>query len=227
MESIKSTPNVDPPPTPLPTKSEHIAAETEVLVPKSPSPSTRDAINNIMDGATRSVLIGAFFPCIPVAVVSAVLLTLIFRNQIKEPYTVIQEIHQYQTTGFVNQTLTAVSNLKAGGNSVYWVWASKSTTPGTLHTIASITGKIMPFITSTSMALVAFFAGRRIINVTEKRKHQSMPTPHQMSILISLLNGSGISPLWDTLKYRFQNDEVLVQPVHLAFWALTWIVVLT
>ena len=180
-----------------------------------------------MQGATLSLLIGAFFPCIPVSVVCAVLLTLIFKNQIKEPYMVVQEIQQTQTTDFVNQTLTEISKLKAGGDNIYWLWATEVTTPGTLHMIASITGKVMPFITSTSMALVAFFAGRRIIRVTKAKKQQSMPTPHQMSILISLLNGSGIKPLWETLKYRFHNHESLVQPVPLAFWSLAWIVILT
>lgn len=77
------------------------------------------------------------------------------------------------------------------------------------------------------MAVVAFFAGRRIIHVTDARKQQSMPTPHQMSILISLLTGSGIKPLWETMKYRIQNHESLVQPVPLAFWSLSWIVALT
>lgn len=214
-------------PTPSSTKSEDMVAEREVLVPKSPTISDRDGNQKIMEGATLSLLIGALFPCIPVTIVCAVLLTLIFRHQIKEPYTVVQEISQVQTTDFVNQTLTAVSKLKAGGDNVYWLWATKSTTPGTLHMIASITGKVMPFITSTSMALVAFFAGRRIINITKVKKQKSMPTPHQMSILISLLNGSGIKPLWETLKYRFNNHEALVQPVPLAFWSLAWIVVLT
>lgn len=226
MESIKSTPNVDPT-TPSPTKTEHTASENEVLIPRPPSPSSGDAQHEIMEGATLSLLIGAFFPCIPVAAVCAVLLTLIFKHQIKEPYMVIGEVTQVKTTDFVNRTLTEIGHLKAGGDSVYWLWATKSTTPGTLHMIASITGKVMPFITSTSMALVAFFAGRSIINVTKVKNQKAMPTPHQMSILISLLNGSGIRPLWDTLKYRFQNHESLVQPVPLAFWSLAWIVLLT
>ncbi|KEF55739.1 uncharacterized protein A1O9_08489 [Exophiala aquamarina CBS 119918] len=51
------------------------------------------------------------------------------------------------------------------------------------------------------MALVAFFAGRRIINVTKLKNQKLMPTPHQVSILISLLSGSGIRPLWDTLNW--------------------------
>jgi hypothetical protein len=173
------------------------------------------------------LLVGAFFPCIPVTAVCATLLSLIFSNQIKEPYTIVQEVSQVQKAHFLNQTLAEVSKIKAGGDNVYWLWATKSTTPGTLHMIASITGKVMPFITSTSMALVAFFAGRRIIHITKVNKQKQMPTPHQMSILISLLNGSGIKPLWETLKYRYQNHEGLVQPVPLAFWSLTWIVVLT
>ncbi|KAK5190833.1 hypothetical protein LTR72_001701 [Exophiala xenobiotica] len=216
------------PPTPFPSNNaERTVAEKEGLVPKSPALSSETGERTIMEGATLSLLMGAFFPCIPVAIVSAVLLTLIFRNRIQDPYTVVQQITQVHSSDLINQTLAEVNQLKAGGNSVYWLWASKQTTPGTLHTIASITGKVMPFITSTSMALVAFFAGRRIIEVTKARKPESMPTPHQMSILISLLNGSGISPLWETIKYRFYNHESLVQPVPLAFWALAWIVMLT
>ncbi|KAK5059709.1 hypothetical protein LTR84_009592 [Exophiala bonariae] len=220
------TPKIDTP-TSSPTKSEVIADEHEVLVPKPPTSSTEDGDQKIMEGATLSLLCGALFPCIPVTAVCAVLLTLIFKNQIKEPYMVVQEVSQAHTTDLINQTLTEVSKLKAGGDNVYWLWAKKSTTPGTLHMIASITGKVMPFITSTCMALVAFFAGRRIISITKVQKQRDMPTPHQMSILISLLNGSGVKPLWETLKYRYRNHEALVQPVPLAFWSLAWIVVLT
>jgi hypothetical protein len=85
----------------------------------------------------------------------------------------------------------------------------------------------MPFLTSSSMALVAFFTGRRILNATKANKQHQMLTPHQMSILISLLNSSGIKPLWDTLVYRYQNHEPLVQPVHLAFGSLSFIVTMT
>jgi len=180
-----------------------------------------------MEGAIVSLIMGAFFPCIPVIAVCAALLSLIFRYRIGAPYTVIQEISQTYNATIINQTLTEISKLKAGGDDIYWLWSNKATQPGTLHTIASITGKVMPFITSTSMAVVAFFAGRKIIDVTKASKQQSMPTPHQMSILISLLTGSGIKPLWDTMKYRYQNHEPLVQPVPLAFWSLSWIVALT
>jgi len=217
----------------MPSKAQHISTETEVLEPKSAEAVSVEVKaesateHAVMEGAIVSLVMGAFFPCIPVIAVSAALLSLIFKYRIEAPYTVIQEISQTHTTTVINQTLTEINNLKAGGGDVYWVWANRYTGPATLHTIASITGKVMPFITSTSMAVVAFFAGRHIIDVTKARKQQSMPTPHQMSILISLLTGSGLKPLWDTMKYRYQNHEPLVQPVPLAFWSLSWIVALT
>ncbi|KPI39580.1 uncharacterized protein AB675_3577 [Cyphellophora attinorum] len=210
------------------TSKDNIDVETTETGVPSTSSSEEDVVEaEIMKGATLSLAMGAFVPCIPVAIVSSVLLTLIFHNEIKAPFTVVQQISTSHSTGFVNTTRTDLQALENGGKAVYWVWATTATTPGTLHTIASITGKIMPFLTSTSMALVAFFAGRRVVQASKKLKYKSIPTPHQMSILISLLNGSGVSPIWQTLKYRMQAHETLVQPVHLAFWSLLWIVAIT
>jgi hypothetical protein len=57
------------------------------------------------------------------------------------------------------------------------------------------------------MALVAFFAGQRIMKAT-LNKTEKLPSPHQVSILIGLVNGGGGKPLWDTFKYRWQHHEV-------------------
>lgn len=62
--------------------------------------------------------------------------------------------------------------------------------------ISSWTAKIIPFVTGASMALVAFFAGQRIIKAT-KAKSEKLPSPHQVSILIGLLNGGKLSLLLD------------------------------
>lgn len=133
--------------------------ETEIPAPESPASTEAEAKaeaeqkHEVMEGAILSLLMGAIFPCIPVAVVCAALLSLIFKNRIEAPYTVIQQITQAHNSSVINETFTEINKLKAGGDAVYWLWAKKSTTPGTLHTIASITGKIMPFITSTSVSL--------------------------------------------------------------------------
>jgi hypothetical protein len=91
--------------------------------------------------------------------------------------------------------------------------------------ISSWTAKIIPFVTGSSMALVAFLAGQRIIRATTTRT-EKLPSPHQVSILINLLNGSGGGPLWDMVKYRWQHHEALVQPLPLAFGCLMFIVVM-
>ncbi|KPI44463.1 uncharacterized protein AB675_8296 [Cyphellophora attinorum] len=201
------------------------AIATEVQPVEQPKADTVQG--ETLQGATLSLLIGAFFPCIPVALVCSILLSIILGNQIKAPFVVLEQVHIVPVTGTINQTLTAINSLKKGGDDVYWLWAKTATTPGTLHTIASVTGKVMPFITSSTMALVAFFAGRRLIQVSRKEKKESMPTPYQMSLLINLLNGSGIQPLWNTSHYWWTHHIPLVRPVILAFWSLTWIVVIT
>jgi hypothetical protein len=92
--------------------------------------------------------------------------------------------------------------------------------------ISSWTAKIIPFVTGASMALVAFLAGQRIIKAT-RTKSTDLPTPHQVSILVNLLNGSGAEPLYDTIKYRWHHHADLVQPLPVAFWCLLFIVVIT
>lgn len=200
-----------------------IATEVQKIGP----PDQGNVEHETLQGATLSLLIGAFFPCIPIALVCSILLSIILGNEIKAPYIVIEQVHSIKVTGTINQTLSAINTLKKGGSDVYWLWAKTATTPGTLHAIASITGKVMPFITSSTMALVAFFAGRRLIQVSRKEKRESMPTPFQMSLLIQILNGSSMQPLWSTIRYWWAHHVPLVRPVILAFWSLTWIIAIT
>ena len=77
------------------------------------------------------------------------------------------------------------------------------------------------------MAVIAFFAARRILDATRSNKLKELPTPHQMSILINLLQGAGLAPLRDTILYKWQNHEHLVQPIPLVFGALSSIVLIT
>lgn len=177
-----------------------------------------------IEGALPDLFYGALLPCVPVVVVSTLLLTIILTHQVdldpgwqwlKEPTA-----GQAPDPSLRNATL----ELKAtGGDAAYYVHYN----PAILVAIASWTSKIIPFITSSSMAVVAFFAGRRILDASRDNKFGQLPTPHQMSILIKLLNGAGLMPLWDTVVYRLQNHERLVQPIPLAFGALSFIVVLT
>ncbi|EXJ75152.1 uncharacterized protein A1O5_01848 [Cladophialophora psammophila CBS 110553] len=179
-----------------------------------------------MEGALPSLLWGAFAPCVPVAIISSVLLTAILYNRIDSSYVFLPAKHE--TTS--NDTIGALQNIQQiesnGGDQAYYLYYNTITNPAVLHMISSWTAKIIPFVTGASMALVAFFAGQRIMKATSN-KSGKLPSPHQVSILIGLLNGGGTQPLLDTVKYRWQNHESLVQPVPLAFWCLSFIVFMT
>ncbi len=62
------------------------------------------------------------------------------------------------------------------------------------------------------MALVGFFAGQHIIDDT-RTKPEKLTTPHQTSLLISLLESGGFQPLFDTISYRRHSRTALAQPV--------------
>ncbi|EXJ58554.1 hypothetical protein A1O7_05981 [Cladophialophora yegresii CBS 114405] len=191
-----------------------------------PTPGPQHAHKKNMDGALTSLLWGAFGPCIPVMVVCSVLLTAILYNRIPDSYV----FDPSKQTKISNDPLSALHGVQAiennGGSKAYYLYEKGITNPAVLHTISSWTAKILPFVTGASMALVAFLAGQRIIKATST-KSERLPSPHQVSILINLLNGGGARPLLDTLKYRWQNHEDLVQPVPLAFWSLLFIVAMT
>ena len=193
-------------------------AESPTVDSRAPDPSAK------IEGALPDLLWGAFLPCVPVVAVSATLLALIFTHRVNvdSGWQILQgptvdSLHD------LNFTDRVTSFAKTGGTNAYYIRFN----PAVLAAIASWTSKIIPFITGSSMAVVAFFAGRRILDASRSHNRDQLPTPHQMSILINLLRGADISPLRETILYRWQNHERLVQPIPLAFSALSLIVFIT
>ena len=177
-----------------------------------------------MEGALLDLLCGAFLPCVPVVVVSASLLALIFRHRVRlDPGW---QLLQAPTTSNVYDPNALDPLLKSaatgGSDGAYYVRIN----PAVLAAIAAWTSKIIPFLTTFLMAVVAFFAARRILDATKSNKPDQLPTPHQMSILINFLRGADVS-IWNTIKYRWRNDEHLVQPIPMAFGALSFIIFVT
>lgn len=194
--------------------------ETESL--KSPTYNHKPPAK--IEGTLPDLLYGGLLPCVPVVLVSTLLLTIILTHRVKLDRGWEQLIPSAAGNGsdlsFVNRTL----ELKVtGGDAAYLIRYN----PAILAAIASWTSKILPFITGSSMAVIAFFAGRRILDATRDNQTGELPTPHQMSILIKLLSGNGAMPLWDTVWYKWQNHEHLVQPIPLAFCALSFVVIIT
>ena len=193
---------------------------TKMEVPKPASDDHKSP--NKTESAWPDLLYGALLPCLTVGLVSTLLLTLIFTHRVHlDPGWQLLKAPTAQTvseSSFFNRTL----HLEAtGGNAAYYIRYN----PAILAAIASWTSKIIPFLTSSSMAIVAFFAGRRILDATRDNKTGQLPTPHQLSILIKLLSGDSAMPLWNTVVYKWQNHEHLVQPIPLAFGALSFIVI--
>ena len=192
---------------------------------ESPTVESKTSVSSTkIQGALPDLLWGAFLPCLPVVAVSATLLALIFTHRVDvDPGWQILQGPTVDSLHGLNFTDRVISFAKAGGTKAYYIRFN----PAVLAAIASWTSKIIPFITGSSMAVVAFFAGRRILDASRSNNPDQLPTPHQMSILINLLRGADISPLRETILYRWQNHERLVQPIPLAFGALSLIVFIT
>ena len=177
-----------------------------------------------IEGALPDLLYGALLPLGLVILVSTLLLAIIFTHQVKNdsgwPSLKAPTTETVFDSSFWNRTLELEAT---GGNAAYYIRYN----PATLAAIASWTSKMIPFITSSSMVVIAFFAGRHILDATRDHKTGQLPTPRQMSVLIKLLSGTDTGPLGNTLKYRWQNREHLIRPIPLAFGALSSVVVIT
>lgn len=92
--------------------------------------------------------------------------------------------------------------------------------PSTITTIASWTSRVIPYLTSSIMALVAFFAARKIVTKSNQGNGDDLPSPEQLTLLIGLLGGSTLEPLKDTIVHRWAHKTKLVDPIPLAFSAL-------
>lgn len=201
-----------------PDRAEETITEVDNQRPLSDESKTSTSI----EGATLDLFRGAFLPCLPVILVTALLLTLIFRHRVDlDPGWLLLQIPT--TTNISDAGLTNLQLQSTGGDAAYYVRFN----PAVLAAIAAWTSKIIPWFTGSSMAVVAFFASRRILNATKNSQSGQLPTPHQTSILINLLSGSGTKPLWDAFVYRWYNHEPIVQPLPMAFGALIFLVIIT
>ena len=173
--------------------------------------------NRDVAAAVWTVTCGVALPCIPVIVISAILLYFIFHYRIiphpgwPELQLPINHSHRH-----LNATEQLHDIRHAGGRWAYFVQYN----PSTITTIASWTGRVIPYLSSSIMALVAFFAARRIVTKSNKGDGTDLPSPEQLTLLIGLLGGSSFEPLKDTVVHRWSQKKKLVDPIPLAFFAL-------
>ena len=194
------------------------ATVTSVNADTDPSALESDTAKPSRDlkQAIYAIVGGVALPCIPIIVVSAVLLYVIFKHRIvpREGWPDLYVATAKAATGNVTTLIKEIRH--QGGNAAYYVEYN----PSTITTIASWTGRVIPYLSSSIMALVAFFAARHIVIKSKHGDHTQLPTPEQLTLLISLLGGSGFGPLKETALYRWGRKEKLVAPLPAAFAAL-------
>ena len=194
-------------------------AQVDLPAQSNPGPVER------MDGAFLSIICSAAIPCgliliIGGALIGAVLSTQINRN---EGYP---ELHlaANSTTSNVTSTLATRLNTfkKTGGDQAFFIHFN----PSSLTAIATLTGKVIPYLSSSIMALVAFFAARRLVLNSKSANSEQLLSPHQLSILIELLGGSTYTPLTNCVKHHVKNKQKWIKPLPIAFTALATVTAL-
>ena len=199
--------------------------QTSIQTLEDPEPASEaHGPTTSMNGALPDLLGGGFLPCIPVVLVATLLLTLILYHRVDlDPGW---QLLQTPTTNNISNIGLLSQNLGlkpgGGGHAAYYVRFN----PAILATIAAWSSKIIPYITGYLMSVIAFFAARQILNASRDNKPGDLPTPHQLSILIDLL-GPKPKSLWNTIVYRWNNHERIVQPIPMAFGALSYILIIT
>ena len=175
--------------------------------------------------AVLTIVLGVALPCIPIIMITSVLLYIIlnYRLDISDGLKDLQPPHHHNHS-YQHLDSTISFNSHEGGNAAYYVHYN----PTTITTIASWTSRVIPYLSSSIMALVAFFAARHIVTQSKSGdEHGSqLPTPEQLSLLINMLGGSGFGPLKDALLYRYRKKEKLMAPLPAAFSALLLIAIL-
>jgi hypothetical protein len=209
--SLEKTGNPD-------TKAGVTATTTALLDGDEPQHADESGIRKAdrnLKAAIWTIVCGVALPCVPVIIISAVLIYMVLGSE--APYmTGLPELEPPKNHTKRHGAIECLSWFRHNAGPAYYVMQN----PSTITTVASWTSRVIPYLTSSIMALVAFFAARRIVTKSTKGSGDDLPTPEQLTLLIDLLGGKGLEPLKDTLLHRWVHKRKLVDPIPLAFGAL-------
>jgi hypothetical protein len=140
---------------------------------------TREIVN--LKGGKKAILLALAVIVVPNVILTAILLGPILYNQVSQTYS----------------QLPGVPDPLARESSAFLVDFSATR----LLTVASWTSTLTSLLPSFAMVLVSFPVARTIMNASKDKNTDDLPTPYQLSMLLSVLSGS-IGSLWDWFKYR-------------------------
>jgi hypothetical protein len=155
-----------------------------------------------------SILLAVALPSLIILSMVGLLIGLTFRNRV----TINPGLPELQPSDISITTRTTRSNMSSffetGGSGVYYVHFN----PSSLSTLASATGKIIPYFSSAATGLAAFFAADYIRKMSLKEQNDKLLTPKQMSLLLGLLF-NGWKGLWDSIRYRVKSGSKFNGPL--------------
>jgi hypothetical protein len=148
-------------------------------------------------GAVSDILLALAITLLPLTILTAVLLALVFSHR-------------------VMPNDSAILPLPPGSEPSYDSFYLVDFSATRLITVASWSSSVAPLLPGFMMTLLSYPAGRRILRASEDESASSLMTPFQLGLFINLLKG-GIGPLWSWLKYlAWKRREKLVGTMWIA-----------
>lgn len=166
----------------------------ETKVTESPGDESALAKNEKrIGGDIISIICPPAIPCSIAFAVSGVLigLTVAHHVTIETGWQELQLPHNATSSSLLAQARTLRDD---GGSGAYYIQPN----PSSLTTIASWTGKVIPYLSSSVMALVAFFPASHVLQASRSGRDEALLTPHQLAFLLGLLSLSSCLILPDT-----------------------------
>ncbi|UKZ69335.1 uncharacterized protein TrAtP1_010344 [Trichoderma atroviride] len=166
-------------------------------------------------GAYTSIILAAAIPSLLVLSVTGVLIGLTLKHRV----IINTGLPEFQAAPSSSNTAPSSnfdSLVQTGGSNAYYI----DFNPSSLTTIASVTGKFIPYLSSAVTGIAAFFAANTIHKITQNEQDAKLLTPKQMSIMLGLLL-SGWQGTWDSICYRVKKGNRFNGPLLAVFITLT------
>ena len=145
-------------------------------VPYQGPPADLSSVSKKNTRAYKDILIAGLVVSVPMALLTAILLGLIFTHRVSQSNSVI-----------------AVSGNSQSSSSAYLVDFGATR----LLTIASLTSSVAPFLPGFIMTLLSFPAAKKVLAGDSK----NLPTPYQLGLYLQLLT-AGLGSLYQWIKYK-------------------------
>jgi hypothetical protein len=166
-----------------------------------------------------SILLLAAVPCLLIVTASTLLIGLTLCNRVTLNHA-FAELQVPSTPGS-KSSMNISEFVRTGGSDAYYT----DFNPSTLSTIASMTGKFIPYLSSAIMGMVAVFAADFIFKTSQKEQINKLLTLNEMTLLLGVLAG-GLEGLWKAACYRSKKGSKFKAPNSYTVAALAFVTLL-